>query len=141
MEGVSTQPFDSTLFKFIIECLLMSLNGVFGLIGNVLCAIILCRLQRRSHSSTNVILIALAIFDVTVVVPKIFKTAIPAFCEFFKDQYSPLHLQHCSAYLLCTTWIQQHRSDRVRLLHLSSDCGKIHCNLLAFKIIDHLYLW
>ena len=88
MKGGSTQPFDLTLFKFIVNGLLMSLIGLFGFIGNLLCIIILFRLQRRSTSSTNVILIALAIFDVIVVVLPIFKIGIPAICEYLKDQYS-----------------------------------------------------
>ena len=59
---------EDPLFIFILHGVFTNLIGLVGLLGNILCIVILRKLQRRTKNSTNVILAALATFDGLVVI-------------------------------------------------------------------------
>ena len=59
------------LFNFILHGVFTNVIGLVGLLGNILCVVILRRIQRRQKCSTNVILAALASFDGLVVITSI----------------------------------------------------------------------
>lgn len=53
------------LFEFVLHGVFLNIVGVVGLVGNLLCVAVLTRPQMRS--STNMILCALATFDLVVI--------------------------------------------------------------------------
>ena len=61
-----------TLFNFILHGVFTNVIGLVGLLGNILCILILRRMQMRTKCSTNVILAALASFDGLVVITSMF---------------------------------------------------------------------
>eukprot|EP00095_Tigriopus_kingsejongensis_P002754 snap_masked-scaffold138_size318692-processed-gene-2.2 protein:Tk02754 transcript:snap_masked-scaffold138_size318692-processed-gene-2.2-mRNA-1 annotation:"fmrfamide receptor" len=69
-------------FEFIVHGLLILFIGFLGIIGNVLCLIVLCQPQMRN--TINCLLIGLAIIDISLIVSAWLMFSLPAFQIYFE---------------------------------------------------------
>ena len=70
MSTNTTIPQDYAYFEFILHGVITNTVAFVGLLGNLVCILVLRRPQMR-HSSTNVILATLATFDAVLIVTSV----------------------------------------------------------------------
>ncbi|XP_059093766.1 FMRFamide receptor-like isoform X2 [Tigriopus californicus] len=82
-DDILEEPHISLLtFEFIVHGLLILFIGFCGIIGNILCLLVLC--QRQMRNSINCLLIGLAVIDISLIVSAWLMFSLPAFQIYFE---------------------------------------------------------
>eukprot|EP00094_Tigriopus_californicus_P010708 TCALIF_10327-PA protein Name:"Similar to FR FMRFamide receptor (Drosophila melanogaster)" AED:0.29 eAED:0.30 QI:13/0/0/1/1/0.5/2/0/145 len=84
-------------FEFVLHGIVLNLIGVIGLVGNIICIAILSRPHMKS--STNLILCALASFDVMVILCSMFMLSLPAIYRYTEDAFFTFYYQDVFPYI------------------------------------------
>eukprot|EP00095_Tigriopus_kingsejongensis_P002753 snap_masked-scaffold138_size318692-processed-gene-2.1 protein:Tk02753 transcript:snap_masked-scaffold138_size318692-processed-gene-2.1-mRNA-1 annotation:"hypothetical protein CAPTEDRAFT_228436" len=69
-------------FEFVVHGLLILSIGLFGIIGNIVCLVVLC--QRKMRNTINCLLIGLAIADISLITTAWLMFSLPAFQIYFE---------------------------------------------------------
>jgi len=106
------------LFAFILHGIITNTVGFIGLIGNIICIMVLRRPQMKGNS-TNVILSALAAFDAFLIVTSMLMLGFPAICRYSDDVVSEYY----------RTLIFPYITPCVYAFGLVAQTGSIYCTL------------
>lgn len=106
------------LFSFILHGIITNTVGFIGLVGNIICIIVLRRPQMRGNS-TNIILSALSAFDACLIVTSMLMLGFPAIGRYSEDLISDYYYTRIYPYIM----------PCVYAFGLVAQTGSIYCTL------------